>query len=65
MANGETMTKLPIDELNEPDPQLEAAIKIIMDRIVKKVERQLSTKIQVQTEEMPKGENHETNYRAL
>jgi hypothetical protein len=45
------MTKLLIDELNEPDPQLEAAIKIIVDRIAQKVEERLSTKIQTQSEE--------------
>lgn len=45
------MIKLPIDELNEPDPQLEAAIKIIVDRIARKVEERLSTKIQTQSEE--------------
>jgi hypothetical protein len=45
------MTKLLIDELNEPDPQLEAAIKIIVDRIARKVEERLSTKIQTQSEE--------------
>jgi hypothetical protein len=51
VAGGETMIKLPIDELNEPDPQLEAAIKIIVDRIARKVEERLSTKIQTQSEE--------------
>lgn len=44
------MTKLFIDELNESDPQLETAIKIIVDRIARKVEERLSTKIQTQSE---------------